>query len=106
MQLEPYQTSRYIAWFEGGNRSAPVVRFYFQLTTIHSLAAQRLAEFSRAFFQNVLQRRTETYYCLPRLNCSYGTLWNGISGFRKTYDVRANVTICSAFPLFATMNTP
>ena len=35
----------------------PVVRFYFQLTTIHSLAAQRPAEFSNAFFQNVPQRR-------------------------------------------------
>jgi len=27
-----------------------VVRFYFQLTTIHSLATQRLAEFLNAFF--------------------------------------------------------
>ncbi len=35
-----------------------VVRFHFQLTTIHSLAAQRPAEFSNAFFQNVLQRRS------------------------------------------------
>ena len=34
-----------------------MVRFYFQLTTIHFLAAQRPAEFSNAFFQNVLQRR-------------------------------------------------
>jgi len=58
MQPEPYQTSRYIAWFAGGKRSDPVVRFYFQRTTIHSLATQRLAEFSKAFFQNVLQRWT------------------------------------------------
>ncbi len=30
---------------------------YFQLSQIYSLAAKRLAEFSNAFFQNVLQRR-------------------------------------------------
>jgi hypothetical protein len=30
---------------------------YFQLSQIYSLAAQRLDEFSNAFFQNVLQRR-------------------------------------------------
>jgi|GEM_PF-2562856 len=39
----------------GGKRSDPVVRFDFQFTTIHSLATQRLADFSIAFFQNVLQ---------------------------------------------------
>jgi len=58
MQREPYQTCRYIAWFAGGNRTSPVVRFYFQRTSIHSLAAQRLAEFSNAFFQNLLHRRS------------------------------------------------
>jgi hypothetical protein len=57
MQPEPYPTSRYIAWFAGGKRSDPVVRFYFQLISLHSLAARRPAEFSDAFFQNVLQRR-------------------------------------------------
>ena len=31
------------------------VRLYFQLSNIYSLAAQRLADFSNAFFQNVLQ---------------------------------------------------
>ena len=31
------------------------VRLYLLLSEIHSLAAQRLAEFSNAFFQNVLQ---------------------------------------------------
>ena len=36
---------------------APMVRFYFRLTPIYFLAAQRPAEFSNAFFQNVLQRR-------------------------------------------------
>ncbi len=36
---------------------APMVRFYFRLSTIYFLAAQRPAEFSNAFFQNVLQRR-------------------------------------------------
>ena len=36
----------------------PVGRFYFQLTTIHSLAAQRPAEFPNTFFQNVLQHRS------------------------------------------------
>ena len=60
MQREPYQTCRYIAWFAGGNRTSPVVRFYFQRTTIHSLATQRLAEFSYAFFQNGLHRRRAT----------------------------------------------
>ncbi len=34
---------------------------YFQLSTIHFLAAMRLAEFSNAFFPNVLQRRSGTY---------------------------------------------
>ena len=62
MQLEPYPTSRYIAWFAGGNHSAPVVQFYFQLTTIHFLAAQRPAEFLDEFFQNVLQRRKLKYH--------------------------------------------
>gem|GEM_PF-2188731 len=31
---------------------------YFQLSTIHFLAAQRLSDFSNAFFQNVLQGQT------------------------------------------------
>lgn len=54
MHSEPNQTGRYIAWFAEGDRSEPVVRFYFQLSAIHSLAAQRLADFSIAFFQNAL----------------------------------------------------
>ena len=32
----------------------------FQLSTIHFLAGQRLAEFSNAFFQNFMQHRTAT----------------------------------------------
>ena len=44
-----------------GQSLCPVVRFYFQLSTIYFLAAQRPAEFSNAFFQNVLQRRTAWY---------------------------------------------
>lgn len=34
----------------------------FQLSTIHFLAGQRLAEFSNAFFQNVLQRRSHVHF--------------------------------------------
>ena len=33
---------------------------YSQLSQIYSLAAQRLAEFSNAFFQNVPQRRSDS----------------------------------------------
>ena len=43
----------------------PVVRFYLQLSTIHSLAAQRPTEFSNAFFQNILQRRTVADHPIP-----------------------------------------
>ena len=49
-----------IIHFLAAQRLAPMVRFYFQLTKIHFLAAQRPAEFSNAFFQNVLQRRSAT----------------------------------------------
>lgn len=34
---------------------------YVQLSTIHFLAAERLTEFSKAFLQNVLQRRKADY---------------------------------------------
>gem|GEM_PF-2074186 len=48
---------------------------YFPLSTIQSLAAQRLAEFPNTFFQDVLQRRSPRFpaprQVFPRKDLTY-----------------------------------